>query len=121
METNTQEVKEQLETDIKEWLPNQFNYAASNEELQEIQERVQARFNNEELVSGIREGIVNSGVAGSDEEAKIQSAVALSIYMHTAYEIGRENALVDIDGFIENFLEAKKTEQEAGLKEKTNE
>lgn len=95
-----------------EWLPNKFNYGASPDNISKIQERVQARMKNKELTDGMLEGIKKSGVFSEDMH---QTALLMSMYMHTSYELGKTDGLRDIEHMVNatidkhgESLEAKK-------------
>ena len=98
-------MSEKIETKEKdtepEWLPNKFNQAASEKEIILIQERVQARFKCSELTDGIRKGIDASCAIPTEAKEHI---VIMSLYMHTAFEIGFQAGLNDLDKLVDNVI-----------------
>ena len=88
------------------WDAHQFNFAASPDEVSLIQQRVTKRINCDELMEGIRKDIEKADLP---EEAK-EGAVGMTLYIHTAYEMGREAGMADAEKFIQGFLEKKMKE-----------
>jgi len=84
---------------MKKWLPNKFNYGAKPEEIEQIQERVQARHKNKEMMDMLKKS------ANKQSVVPTEVAVIMGLYMHTSYEMGREAAYNDIDHMMDETLE----------------
>lgn len=87
-----------------DWEAGTFNYAANDKQIGMIQERVQARHKNASLKEAIEKTIKASGVVSEDALA---SSVILALYMHSAFEVGRESGLHDIDALVSATLDKK--------------
>lgn len=94
------------------WLLNQFNYGATPEDVKEIQDRAQKRNKHGELIKQFEE---NFRKITKDEEG-IKTNAIMALYIHTAYEVGKEAAYDDID-----YMMNKAVDEHFKQKEQKNE
>lgn len=102
MDTTQNTTKKPIQENAQEdWLPNQFNYGASMDQIQMIQERVQARWKDGTLSKQLEKSIKATGTI--DPNA-VESGIVIALYMHTAFEIGKEAGLSDISIIVDEVI-----------------
>jgi len=100
--------QETQEDQFAAWSPDNFGFAPDESEMLLIQKRVAARLKSKSLYEAIHKNLENT--EGVPEEA-IQSSILLSMYINTAFEIGKEAAFNDVDKLMQKTVAAQ--EQQA--------